>query len=185
MRFNKNKKYLEGKKGFIFDLDGTLVDSMMHWRSFDWSKINLEEVYVIMKDLYEEHIPIKRDSLDMLRVFNSLGIKCCIATATRSSVCSPCVSRVGLSPYVEFILCNDDVGKGKQHPDIYLEAARRLGLKVSETVVFEDQLYAATTAKNAGFTVVAIHDKQSEGDEEALRAIADDYIENYSELLEI
>lgn len=184
MRLNKKKEYLKGKKGFVFDLDGTLVDSMMHWRSFKWGEVGLEEVYDVMRGLYKEHIPVKRDSLDMLQIFNELGIKCCIATATRSSVCSPCVDRVGLSPYIEFIICNDDVGKSKQHPDIYLKAANNLGLDVSETIVFEDQLYAATTAKNAGFTVVAIHDEQSAKDEAALRAVADDYIINYSELLE-
>lgn len=182
MVFKAEKEYLKGKKGIIFDLDGTLVDSMMHWRSFDWNKTTLEEAYVVLKELYKTKIELKRDALKALELFNKNGFKSCIATATRTSVCAPCVERLGISPYVEFIICSDDVGTNKHHPDIYLEAARRMGLEIEDVVVFEDQLYAARTAKEAGFTVVAIHDKQSEHHTEELKALADDYITFYSEL---
>lgn len=183
MVIDKKKEYFQGKRGLIFDLDGTLVDSMMHWRSIDWSSTTVEEAYkTLMFDLYKTSIPLKRDALEALQRFTALGYKCCIATATRTSVCYPCVVRVGLSEYTDFVVCCDDVGKNKKHPDIYLEAAKRMGLDKSEIIVFEDQLYAAETAKRSGFTVVAIHDEQSEADSNQLKAIADDYIYYYSEL---
>ena len=183
MVIHQNKDYFNEKKGLIFDLDGTLVDSMMHWRSVNWSTTTLEEVYkTLMIDLYKTSIPLKRDALEALQKFTQLGYKCCIATATRTSVCFPCVERLGLTDYIDFVMCCEDVGKSKIHPDIYLEAAKRMGLDKSETIVFEDQFYAAEPAKNAGFTVVAIHDKQSEKDSDKLRTIADDYIHYYSEI---
>ena len=185
MAIHQKKEYFLGKRGLIFDLDGTIVDSMIHWRSINWAQVSLEEAYkTIMIDLYKNKIPVKRDSLEALKQFTQLGYKCCIATATRTSICLPCIERLGLSEHIDFIMCCDDVGRNKMHPDIYLEATKRLGLHKSEVIVFEDQLYAAKTAKNAGFTVVAIHDEQSQKDSEALKALADDYIYNYSEIFE-
>ena len=184
MQFNKEKKYLTGKKGFIFDLDGTLVDSMHHWRSFDWSVQTVEDVDNIMRPLYRNEIVSKVDSVQNLEKFNQMGIKCCIATATRTAICQPCIERVGIMPLIEFIICNDDVKCNKTRPDIYFEAAKRMGLDPSGTIVFEDKHYTTTTAKSACFTVVAIHDIISSENSEAIKALADDYIYTYSELFE-
>ena len=89
-------------------------------------------------------------------------------------------------PYMEFLLCCKDVRAGKEKPDIYLESARRLGLSVSETVVFEDADYCVKTAKSAGFPVVGILDSTA-GQEEIqyVREHSDLFLENYSQLLKI
>lgn len=65
---------------------------------------------------------------------------------------------------------------GKTRPDIYLEAARRLGTAPAETVVFEDALHAARTAHEAGFRVCGVWDASAEEDQAALKALADWYV---------
>ena len=57
-----------------------------------------------------------------------------------------------------------------------LAAARRLGAAPAETVVFEDALHAARTAKEAGFLVAGVYDPSAEGDQEALREVCDWYL---------
>ena len=74
-----------------------------------------------------------------------------------------------------------DIGKGKTEPDIYLAAAKDIGSKPSETVVFEDALHAIVTAKNAGFITVGIYDSYNQ-DEEKIRKIADFYYKNWDEV---
>ena len=44
------------------------------------------------------------------------------------------------------------------------------------TIVFEDALHAARTAKEAGFLVAGVYDPSAEGDQEALREICDWYL---------
>ena len=62
--------------------------------------------------------------------------------------------------HMSAIVCGDDpaVKHGKPAPDIYLEAARRVGVDPSECLVFEDALSGVMAGKAAGCTVVAVPD---------------------------
>ena len=71
----------------------------------------------------------------------------------------------------------------KSQPEYFEEVARRLGTKPERCVVFEDALYAMKSAKAAGCRVVAIEDSTARLQRDEIRAIADRYIQNYSELL--
>jgi beta-phosphoglucomutase-like phosphatase (HAD superfamily) len=46
--------------------------------------------------------------------------------------------------------------KGKPAPDIFLNAARKLGMKPEECVVIEDSVYGVAAAKAAGMRVIAV-----------------------------
>ena len=63
---------------------------------------------------------------------------------------------------------------GKSEPDVYFEAARRLGAEPNNIAVFEDALFAARTAKNAGFYVVAVYDENAKRNWEKLVTLADE-----------
>ena len=65
-----------------------------------------------------------------------------------------------------------------------LKAAEKLGLPVSECVVFEDALVGIRTAKKAGFTVVAIRDPNAYWEAEEIRGLCDRYLTRYEDLLE-
>lgn len=64
----------------------------------------------------------------------------------------------------DFILSCETLGVSKNRPDVFLEAARRLGAAPGETAVFEDALYAARTAREAGFYTVAVPEPSYAGD---------------------
>ena len=61
------------------------------------------------------------------------------------------------------------------------EAARRLGTAPAETAVFEDALFAARTAKAAGFHVVAIYDDNSAASWDEMSALADESIRDWEQ----
>jgi beta-phosphoglucomutase-like phosphatase (HAD superfamily) len=51
---------------------------------------------------------------------------------------------------------SEEVERGKPAPDVYLEAARRLGVQASRSVAIEDSASGIRSAHAAGMQVVAI-----------------------------
>jgi len=110
-----------------------------------------------------------------LERLEALGVPCGIATASEAFQARSAMERLGLWPHFRFAVSCVQYG-GKTRPDIYLEAARRLGTAPAETVVFEDALHAARTAHEAGFRVCGVWDASAEEDQAALKALADWYV---------
>ena len=79
--------------------------------------------------------------------------------------------------YFSFMLTIEDVGVPKYEPDIYLEAARRLGLAPAECMVFEDAPYAGVTAHRAGFQLCGMADPAYADGEAELRSVSDSFVE--------
>ena len=200
--------------GAIFDLDGTLVDSMDLWdrvpgmlvQSFGkepapdlaarLAAMDLPEAaqYLIetyrlpctvqdvlsrvdqmVDEEYRCHVALKPGAGRLLEALSKKGVPMCIATASEAFQARSAMERLGLWPHFRFAVSCVQYG-GKTRPDIYLEAARRLGTVPAETVVFEDALHAARTAHEAGFRVCGVWDVSAEEDQAALKALADWYV---------
>jgi len=71
--------------------------------------------------------------------------------------------------------------QGKHDPLIFLTAADKLGVPIGETIVFEDALHGISSAKGAGFYTVAVYDADNAGDQELIKATADEYIHSLGE----
>lgn len=201
-------------QGAIFDLDGTLTDSMYIWNEAPKALVRryggqapedlaaelkqmgrreasaylkerfrlsgtVEELMEGINDLvaeeYRLRVPMKPGADQLLARLAEEGIPCCIATASEDWQAQAAMERLGLWKYFRFAVSCIQYG-GKTRPDIYLEAARRLGTDPARTVVFEDALHAAQTAHDGGFPVCGVYDASAEADQAALRALADWYV---------
>ena len=206
--------------GAIFDVDGTLLDSMSIWdtigadylRSIGYiPRENLNEIFknmsllqaaeyyrneygvtlrveeimsgvnAMLEQFYQYEAPLKPGAAELLARLRQNRVKLCIATATDRYLVEAALARCGvLSYFGEIFTCNG-VGHGKDEPHIFEAALRFLGTEKSETVVFDDALYAIKAAKEAGFPVAAVCDSHEKNQKE-IRALADFYIENFSQI---
>ena len=119
-----------------------------------------------------------------LKALSERHIPAAVATASDIASLRPAVDRLDMSPYISVIESCTTIGKSKEHPDIYLKCAADLKAAPHETVVFEDALYAAKTAKAAGFSVIGVlSEAVEEGDRIALQKLCDRCITDYTALL--
>lgn len=94
--------------------------------------------------------------------FQQLGLKQAVASSNYQNVVEHAVWATGIRNYFEFFLTYKDVQRGKikakPAPDIYLVAAKRLGLAKDKILIFEDSATGVAAAKNAGIDVVMVPD---------------------------
>lgn len=208
-------------KAALFDLDGTLVDSMWVWDRLmvDFlTKYQLPEIPEVMEKVthmslvqsapyvkqayglsmtpeeilaewmdmvyhaYAEEIRLKPGAKEYLESLKNQGIHIGLVTACAPELCTACLKNNEIETLFDTITYVDDVGRGKDFPDIYIECLRRLNAEPKDAVLFEDILTGLRTAKKIGLHVVAVEENNEE-DAEILKQEADLYIKDFYEIL--
>lgn len=213
---------LDDKKAVIFDLDGTLVDSMWMWGDIDIEYLNrfglscpedlqkaiegmsftetavyfkerfaladsVEEIkaaWVAMSlEKYKNEVSIKPGAREFLEAIASRGLPAGIATSNGREMVEAVLKSLDMEQYFHTVVTACEVAFGKPAPDIYLEAAKRLGAEPSKCLVFEDVPAGILAGKSAGMTVIAVEDEYSRTMRAEKEALADGFICDFRELL--
>lgn len=213
---------LDGVNACIFDLDGTLIDSMGLWGKIDakfFSSHNIplpddyvedishmgfaemakytkdrfklketpEEIAEIWTNMaiseYAHELHAKPHARELLKSLKERGMSIALATSSKAILYEPCLRNNDLWPYFDYAMNVNDIGTTKADPLIYQMLARKMYSDPKHTLVFEDILVAVKTAKSAGFRVVAVDDKFSNKDKDALIRTADYYMYDFFELM--
>ena len=140
-----------------------------------------DEFFTLIKEKYLADTKPKNDVIEFLEKLKSKGVKMGIATATGEPALIAVLEKFNMLHYFEEIYSTYTVGASKTEPKVYDVVLNELGTEKETTWIFEDALYAAKTAKKAGYNVVGIYDK-SELEQDELKNLVDIYIHNYSEL---
>ena len=185
----------DGYDAVIFDLDGTLVDSMpAHFAAWCEALAKQDAAHVFPEDVFyamggrpthdiitelngecglhmdpEEVAVDKRNAflrhLDEVVVIEEVvafaqslrgKIPLGIATGGTRMVSEKVLQAVGLSDLFDEVVTSNDVKCGKPAPDIYLEAAIRLGVSPERCLAFEDAAPGMMAAQSAGMKVVCV-----------------------------
>ena len=218
---------LDKIKGAIFDMDGTLINSLIFWDVL-WDDLGekflggkkvrptpqedknmrtmtlhdamcyLYSIYHIGEDaeklaeyaleklgrFYITDVKIKEGAKEFLEYCKEKGVKMCVASASTKEHITETLKHLGIDKYFGEIFSCEEVGKGKEEPDVYLCAIKYLGTEKEETCVFEDSLTAIKTAGKIGIKTVGVYDKYNYGQEE-MKKLADEYIDDGETLLKL
>lgn len=206
----------------IFDMDGTLTDSMHFWAGLGAEYLRakgkrpdqrmlwmvqtmtmeqtaqhfmdvfgvagpprtiVEEMEGMMAVHYRRDVPLKPGVAAYLEALGRRGVGMYVATATAVPLAAACLERLGILNRFQGLLSCESLGVSKTRPDIYLEAARRLGAEPADCAVYEDALYAARTAKDAGFYTVGVYEPSLAHGWAELSALADETITDWRNAL--
>ena len=168
---------LNNIKAVLFDLDGTLVESMSMWGDIDvdylkkfhipvpeglqkaieglsmyQTAVYFKENFAIedsLEDIMDEwnrmaykkyttEIPLKPGVRAFLDVLKSKNIPCGIATSNSRILTEAILKSHQVENYFSVMVTGDEITNGKPDPEVYLEAARKLGVSPEHCLVFED-----------------------------------------------
>jgi HAD superfamily hydrolase (TIGR01509 family) len=166
---------------------------MMGMSSVEWSRYMHErlglkdppeeisaEVVRRLQATYREELPLVDGATEAVARLAGrwpLGL----ASSSNREIIDLVLELSGLNQFFEATVSSEEVQRGKPSPDVYLEAARRLGADPAGSAAVEDSRSGILSASAAGMRVVAIPNKRFPPDEEALAA-ADVIIPSINEL---
>jgi HAD superfamily hydrolase (TIGR01509 family) len=93
---------------------------------------------------------------DVLPALLARGYRLALASSSRPEVIAATLEAIGVRRLFEVVVSAAEVARGKPSPDVFLEAAKRLGVSPSECVVVEDSHNGVRAARAAGMRCVAI-----------------------------
>jgi HAD superfamily hydrolase (TIGR01509 family) len=105
-----------------------------------------------------------------------------VASSSNPELIEVVLDVAGLHDVIPVVVSSQEVARGKPAPDVYLEAARRLGVDPHACAAVEDSHNGIRSAKAAGMRVIAIPNPHFPPDEEAL-AQADVVLRSIDELM--
>ena len=166
---------------------------MMGMSSVEWSRymhddlrIDLppqeisDEVVRRLQRLYRERLPLlpgAREAVEQLAGRWPLAV----ASSSNRPLIDLVLQLAGIADRFQVTVSSEEVARGKPAPDVYLEAARRLGADAGDCAAIEDSEKGLLSARAAAMRVIAIPNRQFPPGDEALAA-ADVVLDSLAEL---
>jgi HAD superfamily hydrolase (TIGR01509 family) len=185
------REALARERGGRYDADAQRA--MMGMSSLEWSRFMHDELGIPespeeisaevvrrMEAHYRERLPLiggSREAVERLAARWPLGL----ASSSNRPLIDAVLELAGLRDHFRATVSSEEVPRGKPAPDVYLEAARRLGVDPERCAAIEDSHSGIRSAKAAGMLVVAVPNPRFPPGDDAL-AEADVVLESLDDL---
>ncbi|MGI3200283.1 HAD family hydrolase [Streptomyces sp. GLT-R25] len=133
---------------------------------------------VLLADKNRRYLELARASTRVypeMRKFVELlageGVPMAVASGSSREAIEAILAGTGLSAYLRTVVSAEEVASGKPAPDVFLEAARRLGVVPEDCVVLEDAPPGAAAAHAAGMRCIAVPYVAGQADDPAFATV--------------
>jgi HAD superfamily hydrolase (TIGR01509 family) len=143
-------------------------DRMMGMSTAEWSAYISEDfglrlpasrvaelVIAAMAAEYQAHLPLLPGAVDAVRALSARW-PLAVASSAPKSLIDAVLDVSGLRPAFAAAVSSEEVPRGKPAPDVYLEAAARLGVPPAACAAVEDSTNGLRSAAAAGLAVIAV-----------------------------
>jgi HAD superfamily hydrolase (TIGR01509 family) len=138
------------------------------------------EVVRRLEEIYRRSLPLLPGAVEAVRALAErwpLGL----ASSSNRELIDLVLEESGLAPLFAATVSSEEVARGKPAPDVYLEAAQRLGVPPEECAAVEDSGAGIRSAHAAGMRIVAVPNPDFPPPEDAL-ALANAQVDTVAEV---
>ena len=125
---------------------------------FPTEEVRAHRTELINAHIAEHGIDLKKGLFELLDYLRDKGVRLAVATATPRERTLKYLEKIGAADRFDAVICGDMVTSGKPDPEIYLTAARELGMPPENCAAFEDSPNGLKAARAAGCQVIMISD---------------------------
>lgn len=121
-------------------------------------EIRARRTELIDADIERNGITVKKGMRELMGYLRERGVRTAVATSTARDRTERYLGKIGAGELFDAVICGDMVSSGKPDPEIYLTAAKALGLAPQECAAFEDSPNGIRAAHAAGCEAIMIPD---------------------------
>lgn len=146
------------------------------WRGISTKDIEKKIVKAVVERIKREEKPVS-GAVELVKFFAKKNLPMAIASSSQMEIINAAVEKISIGGYIKIIHSAERERFGKPHPDVYITAAEKLGVKPELCLVFEDSLNGVLAAKAARMKCVAVPDRRAKNNKNKF-CIADLVIES-------
>ena len=138
-----------------------------------------EEIY---REIYAPEIRPVAGLVALLELLNRSGIRCAVGSSGCRDNVEFVLDKCNINTFFEARISGDMVTRCKPEPEIYITAAKALGVKIEECIIFEDARAGFEAAKRAGAGLIVGISTTLKKEEIEAENLADIVVEDFTEI---
>lgn len=155
---------------YLQTIGRTVRDSRLIFAEHMGEAFPFEALHVKRREIEHAYIdrhgvPTKPGLESVLDCLETRAFPRAVATSSARATAQRLLHAAGVRQWFDIIVGGDDVAHGKPAPDLFLLAAKHLGVAPSDCVVLEDSSAGIRAAHRAGMTSILVPDLQSPADD--------------------
>ena len=135
------------------------------------------------RDMYENTIQLKPGAKEFLEKIKKEGVKTAIATVNSPALYVPCLKRLGVLDYFDYLMDVNEAKVGKGDNKMFSLLSSKFGIQPGNTIVIEDIPTPLKTAFDNGYITIGIDDPSSIKMREEKLKYSNIYINDFRDLL--